>query len=490
MTPESTASLLDRGADARPAIAWGEVTIDRGSLRKLVEELARRFEGHEGQPIVIVAPNVPALVVGIFAAWRAGCVAVPLNGRVRRYELERVFADAEPWAVVSLEAHAGFFVAEVARELALGSPALELCLVVDELGEVVGEFRTGATERDRLDEEVASIMYTSGTTGEPKGAIERHSKGLRVAQSFAERLGPHADAPCGFAIPVSHSFGLACLQASVGAGALVVLADGGGTGEALQLAMRRHGVVVLHGPPALFSRLLHMSGEAPQWRTGFIGGSPVPPELVEALDRRGATMLGQWGLSETGSVAACRLDDPSAVRYRTVGRAFPGYEVRAVPVAGMDADELQVRSRYIWPSLLGRPWSEEEMTPDGWLRTGDLGDVDDDGVVTLVGRKKDVVHTGGFTVHPAEVERFIQAHPDVAAVVVVGIPHADLGEALAAFIVLNAGTSFDRRGFIGYCRAGVAGYKVPYVLEVVSELPLLASGKPDRLALASGVARR
>jgi long-chain acyl-CoA synthetase len=448
------------------------------------------LDGHHGQRVAVIAPNVPALVIGMFAVWRAGGVAVPLNSRLRHYELERVIADAEPWAAISLASHAGFPIAEVILELAPSAPTLDLCVVVDKLGNVIQESQIRASvESEPLDDEASTILYTSGTTGEPKGAIERHSMGLSVARSFVEVLGPHAEEPCGYAVPVSQSFGLHCLLATLSAGALAVLVDATGALEPLLSAIHRHDVGVLHGSPALFAQLLEASGDLPTWHSGFIAGSSCPAELVASLDRRGIRMLGQYGLTEAGSITACRLHDPTETRHRTVGRALEGYEVRAVAVPDAQDDEIQVRSPYIWPNLLRRPWTEEEVTADGWLRTGDLGSVDD-GNVVIAGRAKHVVQTAGFTVHPAEVEGFLQTYPAVSAAVVVGIPHAGLGEALAAFVVPTPGTSFDRRAFMGFCRAGIAGYKVPNKVYVMSELPLLASGKPDRGALARNAQAR
>jgi len=450
----------------------------------MVDALARTLEGHPGEPVAVIAPNVPAVIVGLFAVWRAGGVAVPLNTRLRHYELEHILRDAQPWAIVSLSAHAGFDVATVVQQLAPEIPTLALHVVTDELGNTIAEHRhpTGIG-CEELDAEAATILYTSGTTGEPKGAIERHSKGLSVARSFGEVLGPHADEPCAYIVPVSHCFGLACLLATVGAGSLAVLVDVPGSLAPLLEAMRDHRVGVLHGSPALFSAVLRGADELPAWRSGFIAGSACPPELVAALDRRGARMLGQYGLTEIGNVTACRLDDPSETRHHTVGRSLGGYEVRAVPVPDADQDEIQVRSAFLWPSLFRRAWSSAELTDDGWLRTGDLGTIDANGNVTIAGRSKHVVHTAGFSVHPAEVEGFLQTYPGVVSAVVVGIPHPELGEALAAYVVITPGTSLDRRNFMRFCRAGIAGYKVPNRVEVVRELPLLASGKPDRAAL-------
>jgi acyl-CoA synthetase (AMP-forming)/AMP-acid ligase II len=200
--------------------------------------------------------------------------------------------------------------------------------------------------------------------------------------------------------------------------------------------------------------------------------------VLERLDDAGPTILNLFGMTELGPAIACALDDPPERRHATVGRPLPGFEVR---VAG---EELQLRGPYVTPGYLNRPDETARAFDDGWFRTGDLGNVDEDGYVRIAGREKDVVNVGGFNVFPAEVEAFLLTHPDVAQAVVVGVPHSRMGEALAAFVVARRGAELQPSALIRFARPRIAGYKLPYAITVVDELPLLPSGKPDRAALA------
>jgi len=246
-------------------------------------------------------------------------------------------------------------------------------------------------------------------------------------------------------------------------------------------------VSVVHGSPPLFVRL-EAASTLPPLRAGFVGGAACPPGLVARYDERGTRLMQQYGMTEAGTISTCLADDPPETRYTTVGRAFLGHELRTVELSDAPDGEVQVRGEHIWPSLFSRPWSDAEMTPDGWLRTGDLGKIDAAGNLTIAGRAKEVVQTGGFSVYPGEVEAFLHTFPPTASAAVVGVPHPSLGEALVAFIVTRPGASFDGRAFNAFCRAGIAGYKIPYRVILLDELPLLASGKPDRSALAQRAA--
>jgi acyl-CoA synthetase (AMP-forming)/AMP-acid ligase II len=214
-----------------------------------------------------------------------------------------------------------------------------------------------------------------------------------------------------------------------------------------------------------------------------VAGSLCPPEVLERLDECGTRILNLYGMTEIGAASSCRAGDPPEVRYRTVGRALPGYELRT------EDGEVQVRSDYLPSGYHGRRYTSEEMTADGWFRTGDVGRLDAAGNLVIAGRARDVVQVGGFNVFPAEVESFLLTHPAIAHAAVLGAPHPVLGEALEAFVVPAPGTALEPRDVVRFARAGIAGYKVPYAVRVLDELPLLASGKPDRRALA-GISER
>jgi fatty-acyl-CoA synthase len=377
--------------------------------------------------------------------------------------------------------------------LSESTPTLGACLMLDELGDVIDETRLEASAREEpLSPDVAAIMYTSGTTGEPKGALMSHALGEASSQALAELLGPSADAASGLVVPIPHAFGIACLLASIAGGGLAVLVDSTMSLQPLVQAMRVHGGRVLHGTPALWASLLRGGVELPV-QTGFTAGSACPPELLAALDQRGTRILNLYGMTEIGAATACRADDPAEVRYRTVGRALPEYEFRIVPESGAaspEPGEIQVRGPFVSPGYHRRPWTSEETAGEGWFRTGDLGSLDAAGNLVIAGRAKEVVHVGGFNVFPAEVENFLLTHPDIAQAAVIGVPHAALGEAMEAFVVPSPGARLEPGDVVRFARGGIAGYKVPYAVRVVAELPLLPSGKPDRRALAEAAERQ
>ncbi len=468
----------------QPALAHGDAVLTFGELGRAADALAAELSVEPGERLAVVAGNVPALVVGMLAAWRSGGVAVPLNARLRRFELERAFADAEPAAAVSLADHGGFPLARELAEVAEQTPGLRALAVVDELGAVL-DHRLLSPERPPLPSgpEVAAVLYTSGSTGEPKGALVPHKLAAAMAHNLAELLGTDATAPYALIVPASHAFGLGCLLAGLMAGACTVLVDATASMGPLLEALRRHRAAVLHGSPALFGRLLRSASASPL-RGGFTAGAHCPPEVLEALDGRGTRILNLYGMTEIGAAVSCRRDDPPQTRYMTVGRPLTGYELRTV------GDEIQVRSDYLPDGYRGRTWGPEELSEDGWFRTGDVGELDAAGNLRILGRSKEIVHVGGFNVFPAEVESFLTRHPGIAQAAVIGVPHRMLGEALEAFVIPTQGVELDPREVVRFARAGIAGYKVPYTVQVVDELPLLPSGKADRRALAHGELER
>lgn len=460
-----------------------------------MDRLGRRLEGLavEGDRVAIVAPNAPSLVISMFAAWRAGATVVPLSARLREYELRRVLADAKPAAVVSIAGHQGYSFAEVIPSLLPSLPTVRGCLLVDEAGDVVEEVAgtLGAEPPAPLAHEVTAILYTSGTTGEPKGALVTGGCAGAGARALVERLELSALDECLLVIPASHAFGLACLLAALSCGACVVLVEGTFSLDALLGPLKARGAGILHGSPALFARLLRSAPESLSGvRTGLVAGAPCPAALLEQLDEAGPRILNVFGMTEIGAASACSAGDPPELRHTTVGRPLPDYEFRAVGASAPgEHGEIQVRGPHVTPGYLDRPEQTAEAFDDGWFRTGDLGTVGEDGYVRIAGRAKELVNVAGFNVFPAEVEGFLLTHPDVEQAVVMGRPHEKMGEVLEAFVVARPGAVLEPAAILRFARARISGYKLPYSIRVVSELPLLPSGKPDRAALAAAGGR-
>jgi acyl-CoA synthetase (AMP-forming)/AMP-acid ligase II len=510
-------ALLEAAASQsphRPALAYGDTELTYRELHGAADRLAARLGERAGERVAVIAANVPALVVALFGAWRAGATVVPLSARLRSFELRRVFADAQPSAAISLAAHGGFSLAQELDALGEQIGTLASAVVVDELGEAREERRWRATESaEPLDPGVAAIMYTSGTTGEPKGALMSHALGVAEGQQLAELLGEEAQGACVLVVPGSHAFGLGCLLCCLAAGGEAVLVNSTTSLQPLVQAVRRHGARVLHGSPALWARLLKTTTAQLPVKSGFTAGSSCPPKVLEELDRRAARVLNMYGMTEIGAASSCRPGDPPEVRHHTVGRPLPGYEFRVVvPSAGGEASgareapgavdgdglgvgeealgEIEVRGAHVTAGYLGRPRELDEAFDGEWFRTGDLGGIDTAGNLTIAGRAKEVVQVGGFNVFPAEVESFLLTYPGIGQASVIGVPHAAMGETLHAFVVPSPRAKLEGRDVVGFARAGIAGYKVPYGVSVVPELPLLASGKPDRRELARSLQAR
>jgi acyl-CoA synthetase (AMP-forming)/AMP-acid ligase II len=475
-----------RQADA-PALCFGDEALSYGELDATVDRLAAHLRevapSPEGRRVAVIGPNVPALVAGMFAAWRAGAVAVPLSARLREFELTSILKDAEPAAVITVPAYRGYSFVDLLERLELGGSYGSL--LVDDLGGVakIAGGPGGDAPGDALGADVAALLYTSGTTGRPKGALVRHARelGIGAALSAILELTP-ADA-CAQVVPIAHAFGLNCLVTALTAGVRIVLGDSSATVRPLLDALARHEVTVLNGSPALFVSLLKAApGGLARVRTGFVAGGPSPPGLIERLDETGTTVLNLYGLTELGAASCCRLDDPPEARYATAGRPLPTFEWR------VEDGELHVRGPWVTPGYFRRPEETAEAFVGGWFRTGDVGRFDDEGRLAITGRAKDVVQVAGFSVFPAEIEGFLLTHPDVVQAAVVGAPHEQLGEVLQAFVVAREGAELTPSVLLQFARRKIADYKLPYGIRVVEELPLLGTGKPDRLALAARAA--
>jgi acyl-CoA synthetase (AMP-forming)/AMP-acid ligase II len=470
------ASLLEEAPADRPALSAGDRVLTYGELRRLSEQLEEKIGAAgdlRGQRVAFVAPNSPELVAGLFATWRLGAVAVPLSSRLRERELELMLADAEPVVVLSVAAHGGYSFADVLPRIL---PRSVRAFFVTE--DSTRGLTPGSSEPDPFPDEIAAILYTSGTTGIPKGVLVKHVREVEGSRFLADTLRLTEDDRCGLIVPISHAFGLTCMHAAIAAGAEGILVDSSFSPAPLLRALEARGATILHGSPTLFRTLLKARPDGlPGVRTGLVAGAPCPSDLLEALDERGTRILNCYGLSETGAVTCVKLDDPPEARSTTVGRVAPQYEARVT------AGELEVRGHHLTPGYYRRPEETDQAFHEGWFRTGDLAEIED-GYVRIVGRAKEIVHVGGFNVVPAEVEAALLAHPDVANAAVLGVPDERMGEALVAYVSPQRGKDLNARDLIAFARSRIAGYKVPYAIEILPELPLLPSGKPDRKALS------
>ena len=433
------ATLLADAAERaphRPALAFQGARIDYAELGELASRAsgALRERGiRPGERVAFVLPNAPPSIAAYHGALRAGAVVVPLNPLLSAHEVEQRVADAGARLVPVDE---------------LDGPPL-------------------AEPAPSDGGETAVILYTSGTTGDPK-RVELTHAGLRQAADYLahEGLGLREGDVLFGAAPLSHVFGMSgCMNAAIAARACLALVSRYEPTAALE-TIERERVTVFMGVPAMCASLLEASeatGRAPQMRIAHVGGAPLAVELLHAFEERfGLAMLEGYGMTECGGTATTN----HAGRERkpgSVGTPASGGEVRIA-----DDGEVLLRS----PTLL--------RGHRGWFATGDVGRLDDDGYLYLVDRKKDVILRAGYSVYPREVEEALYAHPAVREALVVGVPHAPVGEEVVALVVADGCDADEVKAF---ARERLAAYKYPRLVLVVDELPHGPTGKVQRRAI-------
>jgi long-chain acyl-CoA synthetase len=462
------ATILAAGHDARPALLCDDGAVSYAELRSRAGSVAAalRAEGvRPGDRVGLLLPNGTTAVAALFAIWRVGAVAVPLNVLLARPEVE------------------------ARLELA------GVSLLVDD--ESLGAGDTQPAEAvDRADGDPAVILFTSGTSGAPKGAILTHGSLRAAAEGAAEALAlGERDVVLGSA-PFSHVLGLAT-------GVLSTLARGGAIAVVRRFDpddtlafMTRTGTTILLGVPTMCIALCQAARSAPALppvRIAHVGGAAVPDEVAADFERTfGGALVEGYGLTEMSGIATTYSGDDRR-RPGSVGKPLPGTELRLADPDESGAGEVQFRG----PSVVAGYWENpaataEAISPDGWLSTGDVGRLDDDGYLYLIDRKKELVIRGGYNVYPREVEEALYAHPDVLEAAVVGVPDERLGEEVAAVVVARPGASLDVEALRAWTKERVAAYKYPRLIAVVDELPKGPTGKIlkreiDREALRASV---
>ncbi|WP_050502285.1 class I adenylate-forming enzyme family protein [Streptomyces monomycini] len=425
--------------------------LPRRTLRTAVTARAAELASlglRPGDRAVLCRPNGRRWVTDHLALAELGAVGVPLNAASAPDELRHAATDSGALLVLTAEGP--------------GPPPPDSgpprCSPVTDLTDI------------------ATIAYTSGTTGRPKGALQTRRAVRLGGENIARRLALGPDDTVLSPLPLAHTYGTNVLNAALSAGATLVLLTRF-TEEAVAEALRRHRPSVLAGVPTMYRRLLAHAGlPLESVRCSLSAGQPAGEQLARAWqERSGAVFAEGWGMTELAGLASLTpADDPG--HPGTAGPPVPGAEVRT----GEDG-ELLVRGPFVTPGYLGSAEATAQvLTPGGELRTGDVGRVTDDGGVTVLDRLKDVILCGGYTVYPAEVERVISAHPSVAAVAVTAMPDAVRGEAPQAWIATAAEGAADEAAILAHCRAHLAPYKIPRRTTFLPELPTTAGGKVAR----------
>jgi len=514
---------LDRAAE-RWAEADALVSVVQG-VRWNWRELARRADDlaagfvalglQRGDRIGIWSPNCAEWALTQFAAARIGLILTTINPAYRASELEFMVRKVGTKAIVAAERfktsdYIGMLEAVDAPSLAykikIGGSPRSGWIAFDDLPGLAS-----APDRDQVREICAgldchdpiNIQFTSGTTGLPKGASLSHhnilNNGWFVGQ--AQRLGP-GDRIC-VPVPLYHCFGMVMGNLTgVTCGAAIVYPAAGFDAEATLAAISQERCTALYGVPAMFIAELDCPNfdayDLSSLRTGIMAGSPCPIEVMKQVVERMhmADVTIAYGMTETSPVSfQSSVDDPLERRVSTIGRVQPHLEVKVIDADGRVAPrdvtgELCTRGYSV---MLGY-WDDPERTAEaidaeGWMHTGDLGVIDEQGYGNVVGRLKDMVIRGGENIYPREIEEFLFTHPKISEVQVVGLPDRKMGEELCAWIRLSAGETCTEEDIRTYCQDRIAYYKVPRYIRFVDEFPMTVSGKVQKFVIRETMTR-
>lgn len=498
------------------AIQEAEVQISFAELNNLRLQACRAFISagiEKGDRVAIWAPNISEWIIAAVGLHSAGGILVPLNTRMKGSE-----------AAYILNASGAKMLFTVSGFLGIDYPAMlsgeslpQLQQMVVMRGEMTAKASTSVSWSDFLaladdveiddanhransvkPEDAMDIMFTSGTTGKPKGVISAHGQNLKSFATWSETVGLTSEDNYLVINPFFHSFGYKAgwLSALIrGAKILPVLTF---NIDEVLAQIETDKVSMLPGPPTIYQSILahpkRNDYDLSSLRLAVTGAAAVPVELVNQMwnELGFETVVTAYGLTETcGVVTICRSDDAAEIISTTSGRAMPGVEVKCIDSEGVtvatgEPGEICVRGYNVMQGYFNNPEATAEaIDSDQWLHTGDVGVLDENGYIRITDRLKDMIISGGFNVYPAEIENSLASLPGVSQSAVIGIEDERMGEVPKAYIVQLAGANLDADTVIAWCRENMANYKVPRQVEFLEAMPLNAAGKILKTELRS-----
>jgi long-chain acyl-CoA synthetase len=466
------------------AVRLDEIALNYAALDLASAHLAGLLAEHgisHGDRVGIMLPNLPHFPVCYYGALRRGAIVVPMNVLLKRREVAYYLSDSGTkllfaWEGFAVEARAG------------AEQAGAECIVVTLEGFVglVGA-ATPAPEIAAVDgEDTAVLLYTSGTTGQPKGAELTHANLTSNAEASRRLFLKGADAICLGALPLFHSFGQTCgMNATLGGGGTLTLVPRFEAAKALEV-IQRDQVNVFLGVPTMYGAMLHLP-ERGDYDVSSLelcgsGGSAMPVELMRSFEQAfGCKILEGYGLSESSPVASFNHPDRER-KPGSIGTPIEHTEMRVVgedgtELPGGEVGEIVIKGPNVMRGYWQRPEATAETVVDGWLHTGDMGRMDEDGYFFIVDRKKELIIRGGYNVYPREVEEVLYEHPAVREAAVLGIPDDEYGEEVGAAVSLADGAEVTPEQLRDYVRERVAAYKYPRKVWILDELPKGPTGK-------------
>ncbi len=508
---------LDRAAIAFPdkeVICYLNEKELRMTYTELNEEVNRLASGlvktgiKRGDKVSLWMPNRPEWIATLFAVAKIGAILVPMDTWYKASEAEYILDHSDSVAVITSTAFGKSDFIGMLREIRPNIPKLKYIITIGDVTEntisyqsvlkMGTDWRENQEYTDRrfqndLDNEVF-IVYTSGTTGKPKGAMLTHMNIVANAKDAATIMQvTHRDR---FFVPVpfSHLFGCVFgIALTVVHGASIVVMETFEPEDVLKV-IEKEKCTVCHGVPTMFIRELDVlkmrKYDTTSLRTGIMAGAPCPVDTMEGvMNIMKCNICIGYGLTECCLVTLTRFEDTLQQRVETVGLAMPNLEVKIVdedrnPVPLGEMGELACKGYNVMKGYYKMPeQTAEAIDEEGWLYTGDLATVDERGHYRIVGRKKDMVIVGGFNVYPREIEEYLIAHPKIQQVAVIGVPDHDLGELVAAVVIPEKDVEITPREVVDHCYGKMTSAKVPRYVFLEEELPISSRGKVQKYIL-------
>ena len=481
--------------------SWKEFAKEIEAFATGLQELGLR----KGDRVGIWSPNRAEWLVTQFATARLGLVLVNINPAYRLAELEYALHVSGCRAVISAQEMKTSKYLEMLQTVRPQTPGLEWIIRMGEgrtpdmlnYADVLAKGRGGSIREEPLDcHDPINIQFTSGTTGSPKGATLTHHNVVNNARFIAQAMNfSEVDRLC-IPVPLYHCFGMVlAVLACVSTGATMVFPGEMFDPGAVLTAVSEERCTALHGVPTMFiAELAHpdfRTFDLSSLRTGIMAGSPCPIETMRQVvsEMHMSEVTIAYGMTETSPVSfQSSTTDPLERRVTTVGRIQPRLEAKVIDKDGQivprgATGELCVRGYSVMRGYWDDPVRTAEVIKDGWMHTGDLATIDDEGYCNIVGRAKDMLIRGGENVYPREIEEFLFRHPKVQSAQVFGVPDQKYGEEICAWIVLKPGSDCTEDEIREFCRNQIAHYKVPRYIRFVREMPMTVTGKAQKFVM-------
>lgn len=476
----------------KPALICDDETLTYRELQRQVLSLAYNLQKMgvlKGDRVALLFPNCNEMAVAYFACAALGAVAVPLNNRLTGKDLTYILRDCGARMIV-----VGYQFFEIFQTIREGLPSLKDVIYAGperKPGAVYFGDLLGAAEPppdvDLNPDDGAVIMYTSGTTGLPKGAVMTHRNVFTNARNCGAALTYKENDITLIVVPLFHVTGLnSQLVAFLYVGGTCVILKAYKTAEMIK-AIERHRITVLFNVPTMYVLLLIneelKNTDISSLRMAAYGGAPMDRETIVALkERLGLDLYNAYGLTESSSLTTVLPACDAVRKAPSVGLPVSGVQIKTIATDGREtpageAGELLIKGPNIVRGYFNKPEATQKSIIDGWLHTGDVARIDDEGYVFIVDRMKDMIVRGGENIYSIEVESVLNSHPQVLESAVVPEPHPIFGEVVKAFVVLRPDTQATPEEIIEFCQRNIADYKVPASVVFLNELPRNPGGK-------------